>query len=290
MTPIYGGIEAGGTEFVCAVASARGGIVAMGDPIPTTTPSETLERVVEFFLPHGDLRAIGIGSFGPIDPNPESPSWGYITNTPKPGWHGTRFAPFIAERLRTRVAFDTDVNAAALGEFKKGAARGIDQFVYLTIGTGIGGGGMVNGKLMHGLTHPEMGHIRIPRALGDVWPGSCPFHGDCLEGLASGSALRARWGIPPRDLADDHPAWSYEARYLALGVCNLVATLSPRTIILGGGVMRHSGLLEEVRRELDVLRNGYFPAPPLVLPELGDAAGVQGAIALAMNAAIKGKR
>ncbi len=191
----YGGIEAGGTKFVCAVADENGAIKS-DIQFPTTTPEETLQRSIAFFKDQPDpVEAIGIGTFGPVDPEPGSPTYGYITSTPKPGWQNTDFAGQIQAALGVPIGFDTDVNAAALGEHRWGAARDVDTFVYLTIGTGIGGGGMVRGKLLHGLMHPEMGHIRIPHDLDeDPFPGACPFHGDCLEGLAAGPAIEARWG------------------------------------------------------------------------------------------------
>jgi len=205
-TSLYGGVEAGGTKFVCAVGDASGRIL---DEVtfPTTSPDQTLARAISFFKAFSGLRAIGVGSFGPVDPRPGSPTWGFITTTPKPGWRNTDVAGILGRALNLPVAFDTDVNAAALGEKRWGAAQNVDDFIYLTIGTGIGGGGMFNGTLMHGLLHPEMGHIRIPHDLGrDPFPGACPYHGDCLEGLASGPAIAARWGVPGEQLPPDHPA------------------------------------------------------------------------------------
>jgi fructokinase len=294
MAAVWGGIEAGGTKFVCAVGTAPDDIRAE-ERFETTTPDETIGRTVLFFRNHGpDVRAVGIASFGPIDPNPSSPTYGYITSTPKPGWANTDFAGAMRRALGVPVHFDTDVNVAALGEHRWGAAQGLDTFVYLTIGTGIGGGGLVNGALMHGLLHPEMGHIRIPHdRAADPFEGCCPYHGDCWEGLASGPALEARWGRPPETLPPDHPAWPLQAHYLALALTNFVCTLSPQRIVLGGGVMEQWRLFPLVRRGVQELLNGYLQTPALlsgieqmiVPPALGNRSGVLGAIALARNGA-----
>ena len=280
--PCVGGIEAGGTKFVCAVGSSPDDI-DVGE-VPTTTPDETIQRAVAFFKEHQPVSAIGIGSFGPIDPNPTSKTFGYITATPKLAWKNFNFAGAIRESLRVEVAFDTDVNAAALGEFRWGAAQGLDNFLYLTVGTGIGGGGMVNGRLMHGRTHPEMGHIRIPHNIEkDPYKGSCPYHGDCLEGLACAPAIHDRWGQAGETLPDDHKAWDLEAHYLALGIASWICTLSPQRIVLGGGVMSRKKLYPLVRTEVSALLNGYVEAPEIVPPLLGARAGVLGAIALALT-------
>lgn len=287
---VVGGIEAGGTKFVCAVGSGPDDIRAE-QRFPTTTPDETIGRAVDFFRTHGsELAAIGIASFGPVDPDPSSPTYGYITSTPKPRWANTDFVGAVQQALSVPVGFDTDVNGAALGEHRWGAAQGLDTFIYLTIGTGIGGGGMVGGQLMHGLIHPEMGHIRLPHDQeADPFPGICPFHGDCLEGLASGPALDERWGQPAHTLPSDHPAWPLEAHYLALALVNYICTLSPQRIILGGGVMNQPQLFLLVRTKVQELLNGYVQALEIldhidryiVPPMLGERAGVLGAIALA---------
>lgn len=303
---LYGGIEAGGTKFVCAVASGPDDVRAEVQ-FATTIPTETIEKAIRFFQGQveGDaqeLDAIGIASFGPVDPNPASPAYGFITTTPKAGWANSDFAGAVQRALELPVGFDTDVNGAALGEHRWGAAQGLDTFVYLTIGTGIGGGGMVGGKLMHGLIHPEMGHVRLPHDLAvpgsgqrgpyvDPFPGICPYHGDCLEGLACGPALEARWGQAPETLPADHPAWSLQARYLALAVVNLICTLSPQRVIMGGGVMKQRHLFPRIRAEVVALLNGYVQAPEIldcidqyiVPPALGSRAGVMGAIALAVR-------
>jgi fructokinase len=279
--PCVGGIEAGGTKFVCALGT-RPDDLEIGE-VPTTTPEETIKRTVEFFRTRQPVSAIGIGSFGPIDPNPASPSFGYITATPKLAWRNFNFAGAIREALGVKVSFDTDVNAAALGEFRWGAAQGLENFLYLTVGTGIGGGGMLNGRLMHGRTHPEMGHIRIPHNLDrDPFAGTCPYHGDCLEGLACAPAIRARWGQAGESLPDDHPAWDLEAQYLALGIASLICTLSPQRIVLGGGVLGRKKLYPLVQSKVAELLNGYIEAPEIVPPTLGSRAGVLGAIALAL--------
>jgi fructokinase len=279
--PCVGGIEAGGTKFVCAVGSSPDDIDV--SEVPTTTPDETIQRAVAFFKERQPVSAIGIGSFGPIDPNPTSKTFGYITATPKLAWRNFNFAGAIRDSLGAEVAFDTDVNAAALGESRWGAAQGLDNFLYLTVGTGIGGGGMVNGRLMHGRTHPEMGHIRIPHNIEkDPYKGSCPYHGDCLEGLACAPAIHDRWGQAGETLPDDHKAWDLEAHYLALGIASWICTLSPQRIVLGGGVMSRKKLYPLVREEVSALLNGYVEAPEIVPPLLGARAGVLGAIALAL--------
>jgi fructokinase len=297
MMPLWGGIEAGGTKFVCAVGTGPDDLRAEAR-FPTTTPEETIGWAIQFFQQQKEepLTAIGIASFGPVDLNPDSPTFGYITDTPKPGWAHTDLAGTIQRALGMPVGFDTDVNAAALGEHRWGAAQGLDTFIYLTIGTGIGGGGMVNGKLLHGLIHPEMGHIYIPHDRDmDPYTGSCPYHGDCLEGLAAGPALEERWGQRGEMLPADHPAWLLEADYLAFGLVNIICILSPQRIVLGGGVMQQPQLLPLVRRRVQELLNGYLPVPAIldqiddyiVPPGLGNRAGVLGAIALAQHVASK---
>ena len=285
---IYGGIEAGGTKWVCAIGSGPDDL-RQTVTFPTTQPEETIGRAVDFFAADGSLAAVGIGSFGPIDVQRNSPTWGQITTTPKPGWADTDVVAALGAALELPLGFDTDVNAAALGEHRWGAAAGLETFCYITVGTGIGGGGMANGRLMHGLLHPEFGHMRIPHdRTQDPFDGACPYHGDCLEGLASGDAIRARWGRPAQEITDER-AWELEAEYLALGLVNVICTLSPERIIVGGGVMNAPSLLPLVRRRLSDLAGGYFDAPELgdaideyvVAPALGDRAGVLGALELA---------
>jgi len=279
-----GGIEAGGTKFVCAVGSSSDDLDFV--EIPTTTPKETVERVIEFFGRRQGLEAVGIGSFGPIDPDPQSATFGYILSTPKLAWRNFDLAGSIRDALGVKVAFDTDVNAAALGEFRWGAARGLHSFLYLTVGTGVGGGGMMNGRLLHGHKHPEMGHVRVQHDRErDPFAGNCPYHGDCLEGLAAAPAIEARWAKSAHALPAEHPAWELEADYLSLGIANLSVVLSPQRVILGGGVMRREKLYSMVREELSALLNGYIEIPEVVPPQLGSRSGVLGAIALAQEIA-----
>lgn len=292
-TNLVGGIEAGGTKFVCAVGTGPGDIRAE-TRFPTTTPAETIGRAIDFFrqasAKHGQPAAIGIAAFGPLDPNPASPTFGYLTTTPKPGWANTDLAGEIREAIGVPVGFDTDVNVAALGEGRWGAAQGLANFIYLTIGTGIGGGAMVNGQLVHGLIHPEMGHMSLPHDWqADPYKGHCPYHGDCLEGMAAGPAIGERWGRPATELAPDHPAWELEAHYLALALRTLVCVLSPERIIMGGGVMEQPQLFPLVRNKVQVYLNGYVRSPAvedqidhyIVPPGLGNRSGVLGAFALA---------
>ncbi len=289
MARLYGGIEAGGTRWNCAVGDGEGTELAAARSFPTTSPAETLERAVAFFAAQGPIAALGIGCFGPLDARPGSPTWGRVTTTPKPGWQGVDVAGPLGAALGVPVAFDTDVNAAALGELRRGAGRGLETLVYLTVGTGIGGGVVAAGRPLHGLLHPEIGHTLIPHDRArDPFPGACPFHGDCLEGLASGTALRERWGAPGEELTD--PAvWELEADYLALGLANVVLTVSPERIVLGGGVGDAPGLRELVRARLPEVLGGYLDAPELgdgiedylVAPTLGKRSGVLGAIELA---------
>ena len=286
---VFGGIETGGSKWECAIGTGPDDLRAT-ETVPTTTPVETIGRAVAFFEREGPVDAIGIGSFGPVDGKPSSPSWGHITTTPKPGWANTDVGQEVHRRLSVPVAFDTDVNAAALGEQRWGAAQGLDTFCYITIGTGIGGGGMAGGNLLHGLLHPEFGHLRIPHdADADPFPGACPFHGDCWEGLASGPAIEARWGRPPEELAGRDDVWELEAHYVALGLVCVICVLSPERIVLGGGVGTALGLLSRVRPRVVTLLNGYLAAPAvteqiddyLVPPRLATRSGVLGAIALA---------
>jgi fructokinase len=291
---LFGGIEAGGTKFVCAVGTGPDDLRAEAR-FPTTRPEETIGQAIRFFQEQAakePLAAIGIASFGPVDPNPKSPTFGYITTTPKAGWAQTDFAGQLGRTLGVPVGFDTDVNGAALGEHRWGAAQGLDTFIYLTIGTGLGGGAMVNGQLSHGLIHPEMGHILLPRLENDNFAGVCPYHGACLEGLTAGPAIEARWGQRAETLPLEHPAWEIEAHYLALGLVNFICTLSPQRIIMGGGVMEQRQLFPLVRQKVQTLLNGYVQSPAIlerideyiVPPGLGSKAGVSGAIALAERA------
>ena len=281
MSASLGGIEAGGTKFICGVGSGPGDLLRI--EFPTTSTNETIGKAIAFFREH-PVDALGVACFGPVDLAPDSPTYGHITSTPKAGWRHFDIAGDLKRALNLRVAIDTDVNGAVLGEVRWGAARDLSDALYLTIGTGIGGGAMVGGQLLHGLGHPEMGHIRVPRELAkDPFPGCCPFHGDCLEGLASGFAIEKRWGARGQTLLANHAAWELEAHYLALGLMNWVCTLAPKRIILGGGVMRQEELLPMVRRKLTEMLNGYVQAPEIVAPALGENSGVLGAIALAQQ-------
>lgn len=285
---MFGGIEAGGTKFVCGVGTGPDDLETA--QFPTTTPDETLDKVIGFFKDR-TARAIGVASFGPVDLDPTSASYGYITSTPKPGWANCDLVGEIKRALRLPVGFDTDVNGAVLGEARWGAARGLQDAVYITIGTGIGGGALVGGRVIHGLVHPEMGHLRIPHDARDSYPGICPYHGDCFEGLASGPALEKRWGRPARELPADHHAWPLEARYIALGLASLTVTLSPRRFLLGGGVMQQPHLFALIRQEFAALLNGYIRHRDILdgleeyiqRPQL-DLPGVLGALVLAENA------
>ena len=256
---LFGGIEAGGTKFVCAVGTGPDD-VRSETRFPTTTPDETIDRAITFFRDQpAPVDAVGIASFGPVDPDPASDTFGYITTTPKDGWQHVDLAGRVQRALDVPVGFDTDVNGAALGEHRWGAAQDVDTFIYLTIGTGLGGGGMVDGTLLHGLMHPEMGHVRIPHDREkDPFEGTCPYHGDCLEGLAAGPAIEQRWGQRGETLPADHPAWELEAHYLALGLVAFVCTLSPERIILGGGVMDQEHLFPMIRTKVQDLLNGYI--------------------------------
>lgn len=275
----YGGIEAGGTKFVCAIGSGPGDL--RRTTFPTTTPAETIGRAIAFF-DNEKIEAIGIASFGPLDLER-----GFITATPKAGWRNTDFLGPVAHALQVPIGFDTDVNAAALAESRWGAGQGLTDLIYITVGTGIGGGALVGGKPVHGRIHPEMGHVLIPRDPADSYPGCCPFHSDCLEGLASGTAMAGRWECKAQELPADHEAWRLEARYLAKGIVNFLLTLSPQRIILGGGVMHQAALFPLIRAEVARLINGYLPLGEDLIgpPQLGDNAGVLGAIALALQAA-----
>ncbi len=294
MSDLYvGGIEAGGTKFVCAVGTGPDDVRAEAR-FPTTTPEETIGRALAFFREQearfGPPAAIGIGSFGPLDPNPASSTFGYITSTPKPHWTNADLVGPIREALGVPVGFDTDVNIAGLGEWRWGAGQGYGSIIYLTIGTGIGGGALVNGQPLHGLLHPEMGHIPLPHDwAADPYKGHCPFHGDCLEGMAAGPAIGQRWGRPAVELPPEHPAWELEAHYLALALQSFICTLSPERIILGGGVMEQQQLYPLVRAKVRQYLNGYVQSPAIlddtdnyiVPPGLGNRAGVLGAIAQA---------
>ena len=290
---LYGSIEGGGTKFVCAVGSTPTDLRAEVQ-FPTTTPDETLGRAIEFFKGRGPLDAIGIATFGPLDLDRESSTFGHVTGTPKAGWSGADIVGPLFDAYRIPIGIDTDVNGAALGEGSWGAGEGLGTFVYITVGTGIGGGVVVNSTPLHGLVHPEIGHIRVPRIPGDTFPGSCPFHGDCLEGLASGPAIAARWGKPAQELgAETARAVEMAAHSLGFAMANLVLALSPERIIIGGGVTQLPGLREATRRQMLDALGGYVESSALdrgacafvVGPKLGGASGIAGGLVLAERAA-----
>ena len=296
MKRLFGGIEAGGTKFVCVVGSGPNDIVEEIRFPTAQVAEETIRRAIAFFEPYthnANLAAVGIASFGPVDLNPVSPSYGYITTTPKPGWSQVDLRGNIKRALNLPVAFETDVNAAAFGEYYwTPVNRSLDPFVYITVGTGIGVGVLVNGRPVHGLVHPEAGHISIPHDKEkDPFTGICPYHKDCLEGLASGPAMTERWGQDVKTLSDSHPAWELEAEYIALALVNLTYAYSPQKIVLGGGVSMHHGLYKSVREKVQQYLNGYIQSPVvlenineyIVPPTLGNRSGVLGAIALAID-------
>jgi len=289
---LFGGIEAGGTKFLCGVADDNG-VVLDQIRIPTTTPDETLNAASAFFARaqgrHGPLAALSIGSFGPLSLRAAAPDYGSITSTPKAGWSQVDLLGHFRQTLDVPMALDTDVNCAAVGELLFGSGRGLDTFCYVTIGTGIGVGLLIGGVPHGGANHPEAGHIRLPRAMGDqAFEGICPFHGDCLEGLASGPAIRARWGVPAEQLAPDHPAWGIIADYVA-GLCaSLTYIVRPDRIIIGGGVMQPVNMHERVRTSLARQLAGYDSSVAgldmdayVAAPSAGESAGLTGALAIA---------
>jgi fructokinase len=293
------GVELGGTKCVCILGSGPDDVRAL-ERLPTADPEGTLleiETVLERWrTEYGAPRALGIASFGPVDLRVESTTYGFITSTPKPGWRHTDVARRLGRRLGVPVGFDTDVNGAALAEGRWGAARNLDDFAYVTVGTGIGVGTIVRGKSIFGMAHPEVGHIRVARKPGDTFAGVCSFHGDCIEGLASGPAIEARAGIPAAQLPADHPAWDFVAHGLGQLMHTLVLTTAPERILLGGGVMSgQSHLFERIRSELKRSLNRYVEAPQvdqalsqfIVAPGLGRMAGPLGALAVAADAAAR---
>lgn len=285
-----GALEAGGTKMVFGIGNEKGEILDRSS-CPTTTPTETLQTVINYFKDQS-VDALGVGSFGPVELNEESPEYGAITMTPKPHWSKFPIYKQLSQSLKVPVGFDTDVNAAALGEAEWGAAAGLDSCVYTTIGTGIGSGVVVEGQLLHGMLHPETGHIPVRRHSKDVFQGGCPFHHDCLEGMASGPAIEKRWGQKGLELADRSDVWELEAYYLAQAVVNFIYILSPKKIILGGGVMKQKQLFPIIRQNVKSMLNGYVQREQIlteidsyiVPPGLGDNAGFCGALVLARNA------
>lgn len=292
---LFGGIESGGTKFVCMVGQDPDHIIS-DISFPTTNPDETIRKTIEFFTPYikrNELVAVGIGSFGPVDLNPASETYGYITTTPKAGWQQVDLCGEIQKALKVPMTFDTDVNAAAFGEkYWILENQPLDPLIYITVGTGIGVGVIINGSPLHGLIHAETGHISIPHNWEkDPFPGVCPFHGDCLEGLASGISMKKRWGQSPETLSDSHIAWDLEAEYIAFALVNLIYAYSPMRIILGGGVSQHPGFHQSVRKKVLKINNGYVDSISIsekideyiLPPALGNSSGVLGAIAMAKN-------
>jgi fructokinase len=291
---LYGGVEAGGTKFVCVVASGPAHIVEEVR-FSTTTPQETLGKAIQFFQPFvssGKVSSIGVSCFGPLDLNPKSSTYGFIAATPKPHWSNADVRGTLQRGLDVPITIDTDVNGAGLGEAVWGASKGFDPSLYLTIGTGIGGGYIRGGRPLLGMLNPEMGHIRIPHSRDlDPFNGSCPFHGDCFEGLASGPAIEMRLKRTGATVPEHDPFWDIEADYIASALMNYILVLSPKKIILGGGVMQREFLFPKVRRKVRELLNGYVAHKSvlgqiddyIVPPGLGNQSGSLGAIALAMQ-------
>ncbi len=289
---MLGAIEAGGTKFVLAIGNGYDDIIAQTQ-IETTTPEQTLQHCIDWFQHHGKISALGIATFGPVDLGRASATWGYITDTPKPGWSKTNVAAYVASALGCPAEIDTDVNGAAIGEYLHGAAQGCDVAIYVTVGTGIGGGAIIGGKTVKGSRHPEMGHVLLRRHPSDMdFAGICPVHGDCLEGLASGPAIKARWGVSLSDLAPDHIAHEIIADYLAQFCQTAIALYSPQRIILGGGVLQTGGLLDKIRDRATMLAGSYFGVDAgaiIMAPGLGTLSGITGAFELAKRA-LNGER
>ncbi|MGN0801455.1 MAG: ROK family protein [Candidatus Faecivicinus sp.] len=286
-----GALEAGGTKMVCAIGDEQGNVFDRAS-FPTLKPEETMGGLIEYFQDKG-IEALGIGSFGPLSLDRNAPDFGAITTTPKLAWRNYPLRKAFADALKVPVGIDTDVNAAALGEATYGAGKGLDSLVYYTIGTGVGGGALVDGSLVHGLVHPEMGHMLLRPDPRDPTPhGFCPYHDGCLEGMANGPAIEKRWGISAKELPEDHVAWEIEAEYLAQMCVNTIVTLSPKKIVLGGGVMHQLHLFPRIRRRTLELLNGYVAHPTIlehiddyiVPPGLGDNAGAVGSLLLAVEA------
>lgn len=286
---VYGALEAGGTKMVCAVGNENGEIQHRIS-VPTETPDITLPKLIEYFRDK-EVQALGIGCFGPIDLNRSSKTYGYITSTPKTAWRNCDIVGTFKKALNVPVGFDTDVNGSVLGEVTWGCARGLENVIYITVGTGVGVGVYAQGKLLHGMLHPEGGHILIPKHPSDPYKGKCPYHGDqCLEGLAAGPAIEERWGKKGIELADKKEVWELEAYYIAVALANYIMTLSPQRIILGGGIMHQEQLMPLIRKQTATLLNGYLNTTELedmehyiVLPSLNDNQGIMGALKLGME-------
>lgn len=296
MKEVYAGIEAGGTKFVCAIGNSSGHIIDRVK-IPTALPHETMREVVKFIqeaTKNLNLLAIGIATFGPLYLDPTSSYFGYVDAEQKAGWGHFDLVGSVKQTFNVPIGFDTDVNGAALGEGRWGAGVGYDTFAYWTIGTGIGAGFVSRGRIMHGLIHPEAGHATVPQdKTKDPFSGVCPYHGNCLEGLASGPSMKERWHVESAMyLPEDHPAWDLEAEYLGHAMANCVLNISPQRIIIGGGVMQRQSLFAKVRTNTQNLLNGFIKHRAIledidkyiVPPALGGDAGVRGALAIAEKA------
>ncbi len=286
---VLGALEAGGTKMVCAIGNENGKIIKQVK-FPTTTPEETMPPIIEYFKKH-DVDAIGIACFGPIDLNTDSDTYGYILNTPKLAWKNYNIVGAVKDELHIPVGFDTDVNGSMLGEATWGCAKGLTDAIYITVGTGIGGGVLSGGKLQHGMLHPELGHILMVPGKGDNYKGKCPYHGTCFEGMAAGPAIEERWGTKAEQLVDKAEVWELEAYYIAQAIVNYIMILSPQKIILGGGVMHQLQLFPLIRQKVKELMAGYIETSELkdidnyICPaSLNDDQGIMGAIKLAIDA------
>lgn len=283
-----GALEAGGTKMVCAVGNENGDIFERIS-IPTETPDITMPKIVEYFKDK-EIEALGVGCFGPIDLNRDSETYGYITTTPKLAWANYNIVGTLKEGLNIPVGFDTDVNGSALGEATWGITKGLENSMYITIGTGIGAGVISNGKLLHGMLHPEAGHVLLRKHPNDHYEGKCPYHKTCLEGLAAGPAIEARWGKKGVELADRKEVWEMEAYYIAQALVDYIVILSPQRIVLGGGVMHQEQMMPLVREQVKEQLNAYIQTKELsdlesyiVLPSLNDNQGIMGALKLALD-------
>ncbi|MBO5281710.1 MAG: ROK family protein [Lachnospiraceae bacterium] len=286
---MLGALEAGGTKMVCAIGNERGQVQERIS-IPTVSPEKTMPEMIAFFRER-QIEALGIGCFGPINPVKGTKTYGYITSTPKLAWQNYYIVGVFEKALGCPVGFDTDVNAYMLGEITFGAARGLDSCIYVTIGTGVGVGVYVNGGLLHGMMHPEAGHMLLQRHPADAYGGKCPFHGNCLEGLAAGPAIEERWGAKGIDLAQRREVWELEAFYIAQACVNYTLVYAPRKIILGGGVMHQEQLFPMIRQQYRKLMAGYVNTPELenlesyIVPcSLKDNQGIMGCLQLAVEA------
>ena len=283
-----GALEAGGTKMVCAIGNENGEILERIS-IPTETPDITMPKLISYFADK-EIEALGIGCFGPIDLNRDSDTYGYITTTPKLAWKNYNIVKAFQDALKVPVGFDTDVNGSALGEATWGITKGLENSMYITIGTGIGTGIITNGKLLHGMLHPEGGHLLLSRHPKDSFEGTCPYHKTCLEGLASGPAIEARWGEKGTELAERREVWELEAYYIAQALVDYIMVISPQRIVIGGGVMHQEHLMPLIREEVKRQLAGYIDTKELlnmdqyvVLPSLNDNQGIMGALKLGLN-------